>query len=65
MIDFLKSVMSIDLINLGLTFVKYIYYTSKILPCVCNQNKRRKSPVKQIDVHIGKGDFVFDFHLNR
>lgn len=65
MIDFLKSVMSIDLINLGLTFVKYIYYTSKILPPVFTQNKRRKSQAKQIDVHIGKGDFVFDFHLNR
>lgn len=65
MIDSLKSVISIDLINLGLTFVKYIYYISKILPVGFPENKRRKSQAKQIDAHIGKGDFVFDFHLNR
>ena len=65
MIDFLKSVMSIDLINLGLTFVKYVYYISKIFHSVFGGNKSRISQAKQIDVHVGKGDFVFDFHLSR
>ena len=65
MIDYLKSIMNIDLINLGLTFVKYIYYTSKILSVIPTKNKRRKSKAKQIDLHIGKGDFVLEFHLNR
>ncbi len=65
MIDYLKSIMNVDLINLGLIFVKYIYYIKQILSVITTKNKRRKSKAKQIDLHIGKGDFILDFHLNR
>ena len=68
MIDFLKSVMTPDLLFGILNVVKLsnnMFWVAKLIHAGSVLTKPVKTPINKLDFNIDKGDFHCDFHLSR
>ncbi len=68
MVDFLKSMMTPDLLLGTLAIVKLInnmFWFVKIKLGCSSLVKSEKSPINKLDFNIDKGNFHCDFHLRR
>lgn len=64
MIDFIKSIMSVDLLNWLFMALKMLCYALKTTSIYYNINRNHKKFIRKFDAKIDKGDFHCDFHLS-
>jgi hypothetical protein len=68
MVDFVKSIMTPDLLFGFFNIIKMFNNIFLVIKC-CTPNmfieRKNKMPISKFDFNIDKGDFHCDFHLRR